>query len=68
MEDKIKLKSFPVYLPEDVMNALNKISKEKRIAKTRIAEQELVKYIAREVAKNSNSVPFERDTFNPIGL
>jgi hypothetical protein len=43
-----KLKSIPVYLPEEKRIALKKISKSKRLAQTRLIEQELDKLFKRE--------------------
>ena len=43
-----KLKSIPVYLPNEKLIALKTISKSKRLAKTRLIEQELDKLFKRE--------------------
>jgi hypothetical protein len=43
-----KLKSIPVYLPEEKRSALKTISKSKRLAQTRLIEQELDKLFKRE--------------------
>lgn len=43
-----KLKSIPVYLPEEKLVALKEISKTKRQARTRLIEQELDKLFKRE--------------------
>jgi len=43
-----KLKSVPVYLPDDKKQALKEISKSKRTAQTRLIEQELDKLFKRE--------------------
>jgi hypothetical protein len=43
-----KLKSIPVYLPDEKLIALKKISKSKRLAQTRLIEQELDKLFKRE--------------------
>lgn len=42
------LKSIPVYLPAEKKEALKQISKSKRIAQTRLIEQELDKLFKRE--------------------
>jgi hypothetical protein len=42
------LKSIPVYLPEKKKQALKEISKSKRVAQTRLIEQELDKLFKRE--------------------
>ena len=44
----MKLKSIPVYLPEEKLMALKTISKSKRQARTRLIEQELDKMFKRE--------------------
>lgn len=43
-----KLKSIPVYLPNEKLAALKEISKTKRQARTRLIEQELDKLFKRE--------------------
>jgi hypothetical protein len=43
-----KLKSIPVYLPDEKRSALKTISKSKRLAQTRLIEQELDKLFKRE--------------------
>jgi hypothetical protein len=43
-----KLKSIPVYLPDEKRIALKAISKSKRLAQTRLIEQELDKLFKRE--------------------
>jgi len=43
-----KLKSIPVYLPDEKLVALKEISKTKRQAQTRLIEQELDKLFKRE--------------------
>ena len=43
-----KLKSIPVYLPDEKRSALKAISKSKRLAQTRLIEQELDKLFKRE--------------------
>jgi hypothetical protein len=43
-----KLKSIPVYLPDEKRIALKEISKSKRLAQTRLIEQELDKLFKRE--------------------
>ena len=43
-----KLKSIPVYLPDEKRFALKAISKSKRLAQTRLIEQELDKMFKRE--------------------
>ena len=43
-----KLKSIPVYLPDEKRSALKTISKSKRLAQTRLIEQELDKMFKRE--------------------
>lgn len=48
MSEKIKIKSFPVYLPEDVYMAFNALCKAKRTPMTKIAEVEINKFIKRE--------------------
>jgi len=48
MSDKIKLKSFPVYLPEYKYNQFNSLCKAKRMAMTKAAEAEIDKFIKRE--------------------
>jgi hypothetical protein len=43
-----KMKSTPVYLPDEKRIALKAISKSKRLAQTRLIEQELDKLFKRE--------------------
>jgi len=43
-----KLKSIPVYLTDEKRSALKTISKSKRIAQTRLIEQEIDKLLKRE--------------------
>jgi len=43
-----KLKSIPVYLPDEKRIAFKTISKSKRLAQTRLIEQELDKLFKRE--------------------
>jgi hypothetical protein len=43
-----KMKSTPVYLPDEKRIALKEISKSKRLAQTRLIEQELDKLFKRE--------------------
>ena len=45
---KTKLKSIPVYLPNEKHEALNRISEKKRIVKTKLIEAEIDKLIKRE--------------------
>lgn len=40
--------SFPVYLPQDKYDAFKKLCKAKRMPMTKIAEQEIDKFIKRE--------------------
>jgi len=47
MSDKIKLKSFPVYLPEAKYLEFQKLCKTDRQPMTKIAEAEIDKYIKR---------------------
>ena len=44
----MKLKSIPVYLPDEKLIALKSISKSKRLAQTRLIEQQLDKMFKRE--------------------
>jgi hypothetical protein len=44
----MKLKSIPVYLPDEKRSALKAISKSKRLAQTRLIEQELDKMFKKE--------------------
>lgn len=48
MDKKTKLKSIPVYLPEDKHKALRTISESKRQPITRLIEGEIDKLIKRE--------------------
>lgn len=48
MANSEKLKSVPVYLPKEKHDALSIISKNKRMSKTRLIEQEIDKLIKRE--------------------
>lgn len=48
MSEKIKLKSFPVYLPEAKYTEFQKLCKAERQAMTKVAEAEIDKYIKRK--------------------
>ena len=47
-KEPIKLKSFPVYLPEEKYRLFNSLCKTKRMPMTKIAEAEIDKFIKRE--------------------
>jgi len=50
-DEIVKLPSFPVYLPQDKYDKFKELCKAKRMPMTKIAEQEIDKFIARESAK-----------------
>lgn len=47
-KEKIKVKSFPVYLPESKYETFKELCDTKRTPMTRIAEAEIDKFIKRE--------------------
>jgi hypothetical protein len=47
-QEIIRMPSFPVYLPQDKYDVFKKLCKAKRMPMTKIAEQEIDKFIKRE--------------------